>query len=109
MLKPRTHPRLTLEFELTVHVAERVLAARSYQLGGGGMAFSGATELQISQPIELRFRLPDGPAVAIPAVVWWKEKGLVGVRFDVSSPQRDAVERWVRERLEDASFFAKPI
>ena len=92
-----------------VHVTERILAARSYQLGGGGMAFSGVTELQISQPIELRFQLPDGPAISIPAIVWWKEKGLVGVRFDVTSPQREHIERWVRERLQDASYFAKPI
>jgi hypothetical protein len=109
MLKPRTHPRLTVEFDVTVHLGDRVLAARSYQLGAGGMAFSGGTELQISQPIELRFQLPDGPTISIPAVVWWKEKGLVGVRFDIGSPQRDGIERWVRERLEDASYFAKPI
>jgi hypothetical protein len=109
MLKPRTHPRVTLEFEVTVRVPERVFTARSYQLGAGGMALRDVPELQVALPIELLFTLPQGPAVSVPAVVWWKEKGLVGVRFDVSSPQRDIIERWVREHLGDASFFAKPI
>lgn len=109
MPKPRTHPRLNLEFEVTVHLAAGVLTVRSYQLGAGGMAFHGAQGLQISQPVELHFQLPGGPAIAVPAIVWWKEKGLVGVRFDVSSPQREKIESWVRQRLGDASYFAKPI
>jgi hypothetical protein len=72
-------------------------AARSVQLGTNGMCLEDAGQLSLAQPVLLTFALPPGRPVRVSAVVWWKTKGLVGLRFDPRDDNRH-IEEWLRSR-----------
>ncbi len=91
----RRHPRVALAVPVEVHTAERRLHATSQNISPGGMRLRVEAPLSIAQPIELRFTLPDAPAIRIPAVVSRKHGDMIGVRFDPTHHERFRIESWV--------------
>jgi len=79
---PRQQVRVRLSTEVRVKAQELEFTARSVQLGTQGMSLEGADQLSLAQPVLLKFNLPSGLCVTVSAVVWWKTKQLVGLRFD---------------------------
>ncbi len=91
----RLHPRVRLATDVAVEGHGFIFTARSVQLGTQGMSLQDAGQLSLSQPVVLSFHLPSGYLIRVAAVVWWKTKELVGLRFD----PRDAdmhMQEWVR-------------
>ncbi len=109
MLELRKHPRVSLTARVAVIALDSTFYGEVHQIGAGGLSARCAGRLSVSQPVELQFALPEGPEVRIAAVVWWKRDGLVGFRFDLSGSARSAVETWVKQRIEQAEYFKKPI
>ena len=92
---PRQHPRALLATDVRVEAHDFTFIARSVQLGTKGMSLSEAGQLSLAQPVLLSFALPSGSTVRVGAVVWWKTKDLVGVRFDPRESSRP-IEEWVK-------------
>ena len=98
----RKFPRVKLEVEVRVESLGRSLVSRSLEIGAGGMALKDASALDVSQPVQLSFALPDGQDVTVQAVVWWKRATLVGVRFDPSDGNRMHVQHWMDTQKQPA-------
>ena len=79
---PRQHPRVHLETDVKVDAHELTFTARSVQVGTDGISLQHADQLSLAQPVSLTFTLPSGCSIRVGAVVWWKNKKLVGLRFD---------------------------
>lgn len=109
MMELRKHPRIPVEMDAVVMLQGQSLPARAVQIGGGGMCLQLAAPVPVSHPVEVLFTLPEGPEVRIAGVIWWKKSGEVGIRFEYTGAARIAVENWVKQRLSNARFFAKPI
>lgn len=109
MMEFRKHPRIPIEMDVELMLRGESLPARAVQIGGGGMCVQLARSLPISFPVELTFRLPEGPQVRISGVIWWQKRDQAGIRFDYTGEARVTVENWVRERMSRAQYFAKPI
>jgi hypothetical protein len=93
----RQHPRAPLATDVKVEGNDLTFTARSVQLGTKGMSLKNAGQLSSAQPVLLTFTLPSGRSVRVSAVVWWKTKDLVGVRFDPRDNNR-RIEEWIRSR-----------
>jgi hypothetical protein len=59
--------------------------------------------LSVGEPVEIGFKLPDGPRINIPAVVCRKQSLALAIRFDVTDPQREVIQRWVETQVQHAS------
>ena len=96
-LPQRQHPRTPLATDVRVEGTDLTFTARSVQLGTKGMSLANAGQLSSAQPVLLTFTLPSGRSVRVSAVVWWKTKDLVGLRFD---PRDDnhRIEEWIKSR-----------
>jgi hypothetical protein len=92
----RQHPRVYLATDVRVDGQDSTFLARSVQLGTQGMSLEDAGQLSLAQPVLLTFALPSGCAVSVGAVVWWKRKELVGVRFDPRDRNRP-IQEWVQK------------
>ena len=92
---PRQHPRVYLATDVRVEGYDLTFTARSVQLGPKGMSLEHAGQLPLAYPVLLTFALPSGCPVRVGAVVWWKTKELVGVRFD---PRDDNghIQEWIQ-------------
>ncbi len=90
----RQHPRLYLATDVRVEGHDFTFMARSVQLGTEGMSLQYAGQLSTAQPVLLAFSLPSGAAVEVGAVVWWKTKELVGLRFDPRD-HNPAIREWI--------------
>ncbi len=91
----RQHPRLYLATDVTVKGYDFAFTARSVQLGTQGMSLQHAGQLSMAQPVLLAFSLPSGSAVEVGAVVWWKTKELVGLRFDPRDNSQP-IHEWIQ-------------
>lgn len=106
----RQYPRVYLATDVSVEGHDFTFTARSLQLGTQGMSLEHAGQLSLAQPVLLTFALPSGCPVRVGAVVWWKTKELVGLRFDPRDHNRH-VQEWIQRsaatlhssRLERAS------
>ncbi len=94
----RQHPRLYLATDVRVEGHDFTFTARSVQLGMQGMSLEHAGQLSLAQPVLLRFSLPSGSAVEVGAVVRWKTRELVGLRFDPRDQNRHIYE-WVQRAV----------
>jgi len=90
----RQHPRVHLATEVRVEGHDLTFTARSVQLGTNGMSLEQAGQLALAQPVLLIFALPSGCPVRVGAVVWWKTKELVGLRFDPRDHNRH-IQEWI--------------
>jgi len=91
---PRQHPRAHLATDVRVEGHDLAFTARSVQLGTQGMSLEHAGQLSLAQPVLLTFALPSGCPVRVGAVVWWKTKELVGLRFDPRDHNRH-IQEWI--------------
>ena len=96
---PRQHPRVRLATDVRVEGHDLSFTARSVQLGTNGMSLEHAGRLSLAQPVQLAFALPSGCPVRVAAVVRWKNKELVGLRFDPREHNRD-IQEWIQESAE---------
>jgi hypothetical protein len=93
----RQHPRAPLATDVRVEGNDLTFTARSVQLGTKGMSLENTGQLSSAQPVLLTFTLPSGRTVRVSAVVWWKTKDLVGLRFDPRDNNR-GIEEWIRSK-----------
>jgi len=100
---PRQHPRVHLATDVRVEGHDLAFTARSVHLGTNGMALERASQLALAQPVLLVFALPSGRPVRVGAVVRWKTKELVGLRFD---PRDD--NRHIQEWIENSAVTVVP-
>jgi hypothetical protein len=94
----RQHRRVHLATDVRVEAHDHTFTARSVQLGTQGMSLEQADRLSLAQPVQVTFALPSGRPVRIAAVVRWKTKELVGLRFDPRERNHD-----IREWIQDAA------
>jgi PilZ domain-containing protein len=92
---PRQHPRIHLATDVKVEGHDLTFTARSVQLGTKGMSLECSGQLSLAQPVLLTFALPSGCPVRIGAVVWWKTKKLVGLRFDPRDHD-SCIKEWIQ-------------
>jgi PilZ domain len=95
---PRQHPRVYLATEVIVEAEDLNFTARSVQLGSNGMSLEQADQLSLAQPVLLSFALPSGSRVKVGAVVRWKNKEQVGVRFDPRNENRQ-IQEWIERAV----------
>lgn len=95
----RQHPRVQLSTEVEVEGHDLSFTARSVQLGTNGMSLEQAGQLSLAQPVQVTFALPSGCRVRVAAVVRWKNKEMVGLRFDPRENNRH-IHEWVKESAE---------
>jgi len=93
---PRQHPRVHLATDVRVEGHDLTFHARSVQLGTQGMSLEHAGQLSLAQPVLVTFALPSGRPVRLGAVVRWKTKELVGLRFDPRDHNRH-IQEWIQE------------
>ena len=79
---PRQQPRVYLATDVKVEGHKLTFTARSVQLGTNGMSLQHAGQLALAEPVLVTFALPSGSRDKVGAVVRWKNKELVGLRFD---------------------------
>ncbi|MFI5109013.1 MAG: PilZ domain-containing protein [Terriglobales bacterium] len=91
----RQHPRVHLATEVRVEGHDLTFTARSVQLGTNGMSLEQAGQLALAQPVLLIFALPSGRPVKVGAVVRWKTKELVGLRFAPRDDNRH-IQEWIQ-------------
>lgn len=92
---PRQQPRAYLATDVRVEGHELAFMARSVQLGPNGMSLEHADQLSLAQPVLVTFALPSGCRVRVGAVVRWKTKELVGLRFDPRHHNRH-IHEWIQ-------------
>ena len=92
---PRQHPRVDLATDVRVEGHGLTFTARSVHLGTKGMSLERAGQLALAQPVLLIFALPSGRPVKVGAVVRWKTKELVGLRFDPRDDNRH-IQEWIQ-------------
>jgi hypothetical protein len=92
---PRQHPRVYLATDVRVEGHDLTFTARSVQLGTKGMSLEHAGQLSLAQPVLLTFALPSACTVRVGAVVWWKRKELVGLRFDPRD-HNGHIQEWIQ-------------
>jgi PilZ domain len=93
----RDASRIPLATMVRVDSYEASFNARSVHLGTGGMSLENTPRLLLSQPVQLTFALPSGPSITIAAVVRWKRKNLVGLRFDPRADTRP-IKQWIEQQ-----------
>jgi len=96
LLPPRQLPRVYLATDVKVEGHELAFTARSVQLGPQGMSLENAAQLSMAQPVLVTFALPSGYTVSVGAVVRWKSKAMVGLRFDPRDHNHH-IREWIQE------------
>ncbi len=115
MLSTRKHPRIPIAARVTIVTSRARVEGEAGEIGAGGMSVRcehplAVSQLAVSQPVELEFRLPpDGPEIRMAGIVWWKKDKEFGFRFDLLSAHHKLVEQWIEQRLQAAKYFSKPI
>jgi len=94
----RQHPRAHLATDVRVEGHDLTFTARSVQLGTQGMSLEHAGQLSLAQPVLLTFALPSGCRIRVGAVVWWKTRELVGLRFDPRDRNRH-IQEWIQRSV----------
>jgi hypothetical protein len=96
-------PRVLLKMPVEINGYEKHLTGSSQNIAMGGMLIEADGPLSVGEPVEIGFKLPDGPKINIPAVVCRKQSLFLAIRFDVTDPQRELIQRWVESQLQHAS------
>ena len=100
----RQAPRVHLATEVRVEGHDLTFTARSVQLGTKGMSLEQAGQLSLAQPVLLIFALPSGSPIKVGAVVRWKTKELVGLRFDPRDDNRH-IQEWIQKSAVTAAYI----
>jgi c-di-GMP-binding flagellar brake protein YcgR len=97
----RNNARIKLVVPVEVESFGERYHADSQDISRGGMLLKAEASVQVAQPVQLSFILPDDTPIEIPAVVCHKRDQLFGIRFDQTHHRRVAIERWVRRAFEE--------
>jgi c-di-GMP-binding flagellar brake protein YcgR len=97
----RNNARIKLVVAVQVESFGEKYQADSLDISRGGMLLKAGAPVEVSQPLQLSFCLPDNTPIEIPAVVCHKRGEQFGVRFDPTHHRRGAIERWVRRAFEE--------
>ena len=97
----RNNARIKLVIPVQVESFGETYQADSQDISRGGMLLKAEAPVQVSQPVQLSFCLPDKTPIEIPAVVCHKRGQQFGVRFDPTHHRRGVIERWVRRAFEE--------
>jgi len=97
----RNNARIKLVVPVEVESFGEKYRADSQDISRGGMLLQAEAPVQVSQPVQLSFMLPEQTLVEIPAVVCHKRGRQFGVRFDPTHHRRGVIERWVRRAFEE--------
>ena len=97
----RNNARIKLVIPVAVESFGEKYQADSLDISRGGMLLKAEAPVQVSQPVQLSFCLPDKTPIEIPAVVCHKRGQQFGVRFDPTHHRRGVIERWVRRAFEE--------
>jgi hypothetical protein len=96
-------PRILVSMPVEITGHEKRLTGSSQNIAMGGMLIVADGPLSVGEPVEIGFKLPDGPRINIPAVVCRKQSLALAIRFDVTDPQREVIQRWVETQVQHAS------
>ena len=97
----RNNARIKLVVPVEVESFGEKYQADSQDISRGGMLLKAEAPVQVSQPVQLSFTLPEQTLIEIPAVVCHKRGQQFGVRFDQTHHRRGEIERWVRRAFEE--------
>jgi c-di-GMP-binding flagellar brake protein YcgR len=97
----RNNARIKLVIPVELESFGEMYQADSQDISRGGMLLKAAAPVQVSQPVQLSFILPDNTPIEIPAVVCHKREQMFGVRFDPTHHRRGVIELWVRRAFEE--------
>ena len=96
-------PRILVRVPIEIDGYEKHLTGSSQNIAMGGMLIEADGPLSVGEPVQVGFKLPDGPKINIPAVVCRKQNPTLAIRFDVTDPQRELIQQWVESNLKSAS------
>jgi hypothetical protein len=96
-------PRVLVRMPIEINGYEKRLTGSSQNIAMGGMLIEADGPLSVGEPVNIGFKLPDGPKISIPAVVCRKQNPTLAIRFDVTDPQRELIQQWVESHLKSAS------
>jgi c-di-GMP-binding flagellar brake protein YcgR len=97
----RNNARIKLVVPVEVESFGEKYQADSQDISRGGMLLKAEAPVNVAQPVQLSFILPEQTPIEIPAVVCHKRGQQFGVRFDPTHHRRVVIERWVRRAFEE--------
>jgi c-di-GMP-binding flagellar brake protein YcgR len=97
----RNNARIKLVVPVEVETFGEKYQANSQDISRGGMLLKAEAPVNVAQPVQLSFILPEQTPIEIPAVVCHKRGQQFGVRFDPTHHRRVVIERWVRRAFEE--------
>ncbi|MBZ5648238.1 MAG: PilZ domain-containing protein [Acidobacteriia bacterium] len=100
----RRYVRLPIVLEVVMETSTGVkINGMTRDISYGGMSVKVPTKVGPDTAMEIRFTLPSGDAVKMPAnVLWFHPPELVGLRFESTDEPRQMVRRWIDAYLEIA-------
>jgi PilZ domain-containing protein len=100
----RRYVRLPIVLEVLIEVAGgNKVKGMTRDISYGGMSVTVPTKISAETTADLKFTLPSGDVVKIPAsVLWFHPPELVGLKFESTDEPRQMVRRWIDAFLEIA-------
>ena len=98
----RRYVRLPIVLEVAMETTTGVkINGMTRDISYGGMSVKVPTKIGPDTAMDIKFTLPSGDAVKMPAnVLWFHPPELVGLRFESTDEPRQMVRRWIDAYLE---------
>ena len=88
--------RLPLVVPVEIESGDQTITAFTKDISSGGMTITGAASAP--RALHLRFALPDGLPLQVPAIVCWRSGENIGVQL-LESPDAGHIEQWLQDHL----------
>ena len=100
----RRYVRLPIVLEVLIETnAGMKIKGSTRDISYGGMSVNVPNRMGVDTGVDLKFTLPNGDVVKIPAnVLWFHPPDLVGLRYESTDEPRQMVRRWIDAYLEIA-------
>jgi hypothetical protein len=100
----RRYVRLPIVLEVLIELAGGTkVKGMTRDISYGGMSVNVPTKISAETTADLKFTLPNGDVVKIPAsTLWFHPPDLVGLKFESTDEPRQVVRRWIDAFLEIA-------
>jgi len=98
----RRYVRLPIVLEVLMELRGGVkVSGMTRDISYGGMSVKVPTKVSAETAADVKFTLPSGDVVKIPAsVLWFHPPDLIGIRFESTDEPRQMVRRWIDGYLE---------
>ncbi len=98
----RRYVRLPIVLEVLMEVAGGAkITGTTRDISYGGMSLKVPTKISADSTADIKFTLPSGDLVKMPAsVLWFHPPDLVGLKFESTDEPRQMVRRWIDTYLE---------